>query len=126
MSEIGGGIVEEYLACMAAHDWDGLAATLADKGLIREGPFCDVVGGKEPYVAFLRNVLTSLAGYRVEVQRISHVSDRVSYVELTETLDVKGARTEYPECILFEQNDDGLICHISVFIKQPANPTHAP
>ena len=26
--------VERYLACMAAHDWDGLAATIADDGLM--------------------------------------------------------------------------------------------
>ena len=32
--------VETYLACMAAHEWDGLAATLADAGLTRDGPFC--------------------------------------------------------------------------------------
>ena len=37
--------VETYLACMAAHDWDGLAATLADAGLTRDGPFCDRVEG---------------------------------------------------------------------------------
>ena len=125
VSGIGSGIVANYLACMAAHDWDGLAATLADEGLVREGPFCDVVEGKEPYVAFLREVLTSLKGYHLDVQRISHVSDRLSYVELSETVEVDGSPTKYPECILFEQNDDGLICHVSVFIKQPANRTKA-
>ncbi|MBW0012499.1 MAG: hypothetical protein JO059_04940, partial [Mycobacterium sp.] len=40
------GVVERYLDCLAAHDWDGLATTIADDGLIREGPFCDVVEGK--------------------------------------------------------------------------------
>lgn len=123
MSGIGSGIVENYLTCMATHDWDGLAATLADEGLVREGPYCDVVEGKEAYVAFLREVLTSLKGYHLDVQRISHVSDRLSYVELSETVEIDGSPTKYPECILFEQNDDGLICHVSVFIKQPANRT---
>ena len=125
MSGIGSGPVENYLTCMAANDWDGLAATLADEGLVREGPYCDVVEGKEPYVAFLREVLTSLTGYRLDVQRISHVSDRLSYVELSETVEVDGSPTKYPECILFEKNDDGLICRVSVFIKQPANRTKA-
>ena len=46
--------VERYLACMAAHDWDGLAATIAEEGLVRDGPFCDVVEGKAAYVDFLR------------------------------------------------------------------------
>jgi hypothetical protein len=104
---------------MAANDCDGLAATIADEGLNREGPFCDRIEGKHRYVAFLRNVITSLKGYRLNVQRVSHVSDRVSYVQLSETFEVDGVLAEYPECILFERNDDGLISHVSVFIKQP-------
>jgi SnoaL-like domain len=111
--------VERYLACMAAHDWDGVAATIADEGLTRDGPFCDRVEGKQRYVDFLRGVITSLDGYRLQVQRVSHVSNRVSFVELTETFAIDGVPTTYPECILFERNDDGLICHVSVFIKQP-------
>jgi hypothetical protein len=56
--------VERYLTCTAAHDWDGLATTIADAGLTREGPFCDRVEGKQRYVAFLRGVITSLRGTR--------------------------------------------------------------
>ena len=119
MTEMATHAVERYLRCMAAHDWDGLAATIADEGLTREGPFCDRIEGKHRYVAFLCNVITSLKGYRLNVQRVSHVSDRVSYVELSETFEVDGVLAEYPECILFERNDDGLISHVSVFIKQP-------
>lgn len=104
---------------MAAHDWDGLAATISDTGLTREGPFCDRVEGKQHYVAFLRDVVGSLKGYRFAVQRVSHVSNRVSYVELSETFEVDHVLTEYPECILFERGDDGLISHVSVFVKQP-------
>jgi len=111
--------VETYLACMAAHDWDGLAATLADAGLTRDGPFCDRVEGKQGYVDFLRGIITSLEGYQLRVQRVSHISDRVSFVELSETFGVDGAPTTYPECILFERNDDCLICHVSVFMKYP-------
>ncbi len=61
--------VERYLACMAAHDWDGLAATIADEGLVRDGPFCDVVEGKQAYVDFLRGIITSLRGYELRVSR---------------------------------------------------------
>lgn len=119
MTEHGSDAVERYLTCMGAHDWDGLAATIADDGLTREGPFCDRVEGKARYVTFLRNIITSLNGYELAVQRISHVSDQLSYVELSETFEADGVRTEYPECILFERGDDGLISHVSVFIKQP-------
>jgi limonene-1,2-epoxide hydrolase len=86
--------VERYLECLVAHDWDGLAATIADQGLVRDGPFHDVVEGKEPYLAFLRSVMTSLAGYQLTVQRVSHVSDHVSYVELTETVAADGVPTD--------------------------------
>ena len=113
------GVVERYLECLAAHDWDGLAATIADQGLIREGPFCDVVEGKQHYVAYLRKVLTNLHGHRLEVQRVSHVNTRLSYVELTEAFEIDGVTKRWPECILFERSDDGRISRVSVFFKQP-------
>jgi hypothetical protein len=119
VSEIGTDAVERYLTCMAAHDWEALAATIADNGLTRDGPFCDRIEGKRRYVAFLRDIITSLNGYQLKVKRVSHVSDRVSYVELSESFEVDGVLTEYPECILFERGDNGLINHVSVFIKQP-------
>jgi hypothetical protein len=64
-------------------------------------------------------VISSLDGYQLQVQRVSHVSDRVSFVELSETFGVDGVASTYPECILFGRNDDGLISHVSVFMKQP-------
>ena len=112
------GVVERYLTCLADHDWDGLADTIADEGLTREGPFCDLVEGKAHYVAYLRKVITNLQGHRLVVQRVSHVDTRLSYVELTESFEIDGAPAEWPECILFEQGDDGLISRVSVFFKQ--------
>ncbi|OBB68576.1 nuclear transport factor 2 family protein [Mycobacterium sp. 852014-50255_SCH5639931] len=113
------GVIERYLDCLAAHDWDGLATTIADEGLTREGPFCDVVEGKQHYVAYLRKVLTNLAGHRLDVHRVSHVNTRLSYVELTEAFEIDGVTKRWPECILFERGDDGLISRVSVFFKQP-------
>jgi hypothetical protein len=115
-----GGIVERYLRCLSAHDWDGLADTIADEGLTREGPFCDRIEGKQHYLAYLRKVLTKLKGHRLEVQRVSHVNGHLSYVELTEAFEIDGAPAAWPECLLFERNDDGLISHVSVFFKQRA------
>ncbi|WAJ45496.1 nuclear transport factor 2 family protein [Mycobacterium sp. Aquia_216] len=115
---VGTGIVEQYLKCLTDHDWDGLAATVADEGLTREGPFCDVIEGKAHYLAYLRKILTTLAGHRLEVRRVSHVTDRVSYVELIESFEIDGMAVSWPECILFEQGDGGLISHVSVFFKQ--------
>jgi hypothetical protein len=119
----GGQVVERYLECLAAHDWDGLADTIADEGLTREGPFCDVVEGKAHYVAFLRKVCTSIKGHRVEVQRVSHADSRVSYAELTEAFEIDGVTKTWPECILFEQGENGLISRVSVFFKQRQGDT---
>jgi SnoaL-like protein len=116
--EVEGGAVERYLACLAVNDWDSLAATVADEDLIREGPFRDVVEGKQAYLKFLRGVFASLEGYRLDVRRVSHLSDKLSYVELSETFDIDGVPTAYPECLVFEQNDNGLINRVSVFMKQ--------
>jgi ketosteroid isomerase-like protein len=112
------GVVERYLACLAVNDWDGLADTIADDDVIRDGPYNDVVEGKEPYLKFLRGVFGSLTGYRLDVHRISHTSDRVSYVELSETFDIDGVPTDCSECLVFERNPDGMIRRFSVFIKQ--------
>ncbi len=112
------GVVERYLEFLTTHDWDGLATTIADEGLSREGPFCDLIEGKDHYVAYLRKILTTLEGHRLDVKRVSHVDDRVSFVELTESFEIDGAPAAWPECLLFEQNDDGLISHVSVFFKQ--------
>ena len=117
-TEIGTGVVERYLESLAAHDWNGLSDTIAEEGLTREGPFCDVVEGKAHYVAYLRKVCTNLKGHRLEVQRVSHVDTRLSFAELTETFEIDGVATTWPECILFEQGDDGLIARVSVFFKQ--------
>ena len=69
-TEVGTGIVERYLKCLTDHDWDGLATTIADQGLTREGPFCDLIEGKAHYLAYLRKVLTTLQGHRLEVRRV--------------------------------------------------------
>ena len=112
-------VVEEYLRCLGAHDWDGLARTVTDDGLHRDGPFCDVVEGKQAYVSFLEKIVDSLQNYVLKVSRVSTVGDGLVYVELSETFDVDGTATEYPECITFELADDGLIRGVSVFMKWP-------
>lgn len=113
-----GQVVERYLECLAGHDWAGLADTIAEEGLTREGPFCDVVEGKAHYVAYLRKVCTGLQGHRLQVRRVSHVDSRVSFAELSETFEIDGVDTTWPECILFERDEDGLITRVSVFFKQ--------
>jgi hypothetical protein len=113
------GIVETYLELLAKHDWDGLRDTLAEQGLVRDGPFCDVIHGRDDYVDFLRGIVTSLEDYVLTTSRVSYVGDSRAYVELSETFRVNGELTEYPECLLFELDDAGLINGVSVFMKTP-------
>lgn len=110
--------VERYLDNLGRNDWEGLAATLSDD-VVRDGPFCDVVHGKQPYVGFLQGIVPALAGYTLKVDRISQAAEGVAFVELSETFDVNGTMTQYPECLLFETGDDGLINKVSVFMKTP-------
>ncbi|HSS12016.1 MAG TPA: nuclear transport factor 2 family protein [Acidimicrobiales bacterium] len=112
-------VVEEYLQCLGGHDWEGLARTIVEEGLHRDGPFCDVVEGKAAYLKFLEQIVDSLPNYVLKVARVSPVGDRLVYVELSETFDVNGVLTEYPECIVFETAEDGLIRDVSVFMKYP-------
>jgi hypothetical protein len=72
----------------------------------------------DPGGTILRKVTTNIKGHRLEVQRVSHVDSRLSYAELSETFDIDGVAKTWPECILFEQGDDGLISRVSVFFKQ--------
>jgi hypothetical protein len=111
-------IVERYLECLGRQDWSGLSETLSPD-VVRDGPFCDVVCGRRAYVEFLRGIVPQLAGYTLSVERVSTVSDRTAYVELSETFDVDGVRTRYPECLLYETGDDALIDRVSVFMKTP-------
>jgi predicted SnoaL-like aldol condensation-catalyzing enzyme len=112
-------VVDEYLRCLGSHDWPGLARTIADQGLHRDGPFCDVIEGKDAYVAFLEGIVDKLPNYGLKVSRTSPLGDDLVYVECSETFDVDGVATEYPECLVFELADDGLIRKVSVFMKTP-------
>jgi ketosteroid isomerase-like protein len=111
--------VDEYLAAMGEQDWPRLAATIAEDGLVRDGPFADVIEGKEPYVAFLRGIISTLPGYQLRLRRISQCGDHRFFAELSEVFDIDGRPTEHPEVCLFETDEAGQIRFVSVFMKTP-------
>jgi hypothetical protein len=111
--------VDEYLAAMGEQNWTRLAATIAEDGLVRDGPFADVIEGKEPYVEFLRGIISTLPGYQLRVRRISPSGHHRFFAELSEVFDIDGTSTEHPEVCLFETDEDGQICFVSVFVKTP-------
>ena len=113
------GIVERYAATLSRQDWDGLRACLSP-GCRRVGPYGDVYDTPDAYVAFLRKVIPSLPGYRMDVERVVYAPDeRTAVAELSETIDRDGAPFNTPEALVFDLTDDGLISHISVYIQTP-------
>ena len=118
-------IVETYLERMVAHDFEAMAACLAED-VVRVGPYGDTYTPRDPYVAMLSQLMPALPGYSMEISRIMIVDDRRVVVELSETVEIDGAPLVTPEALVFDQNDDGLIAHIAIYIQTlPKTPRSA-
>ena len=98
---------------MVAHDWDAMAACVSDD-IERTGPFCDVYRGKNEYVKFISDLLPSLGGYAMRVDRVVYAG-KVAVAELTESVE----GTDTPEALVFDFDDRGLIARISIYIQRP-------
>jgi len=112
-------ILERYFDALRAHDWSSLADCLAEN-VRRTGPFLDVVEGREAYVAFLARVVPALENWSLEVARIHRLDDDSALVLLSETLDVEGTATEFPEALLFGFDPGGRIVRIDIYLQRPA------
>jgi hypothetical protein len=112
-----GKIVERYLATMVAHDFDAMAGCLATD-VVRVGPFGDTYTPRGPYVEMLAQLMPSLPGYSMRIDRVVELEKgRLVLVELTETVEMNGAPLATPEALVFELNPEGLIAHISIYIQ---------
>jgi hypothetical protein len=98
---------------MVAHDWEAMAACVTDD-VERTGPFCDVYRGKDAYVAFISELLPSLNGYAMRVDRVVYAGS-VAMAELTESVE----GTDTPESLVFDLAGDGRIARISIYIQRP-------
>jgi ketosteroid isomerase-like protein len=107
-------VVDRYLAGLAAHDWDAVAATLAPD-ITRMGPYRDEYRGREPYAKFLADTISGLGGYQLNIDRVVGAGPTVT-VELRETVDDGDARLETAEAVIFD-TDDGLITNIAVYLQ---------
>ena len=116
-------VVERYLDRMVAHDWEAMAACLADD-VVRVGPFGDVYTPKEPYVAFLAALMPTLAGYSMRVGRIVETAGTV-VVELTETVEFDGTVIVTPEALVVDLDEAGLIGRIAIYIQRLGDPAPA-
>lgn len=113
-------VVRRYLAALAAHDWAVLTHTLAPD-VHRMGPYGDAYDGQAPYAAFLQTTLESLSGYTLEVHRLIAHGTTVA-VQLSETVDDKGARLRTDETVVFDA-PGGLITDVGVYLQQSIRGT---
>jgi ketosteroid isomerase-like protein len=112
------GVVERYLKAVVEHDWTDLAACLTDD-VVRVGPFGDTYAQKRPYLEFLEQLMPSLEGYSMVVERIVEAGN-VVVAELTETVELGGTVHVTPEALVFDLDAEGLISRVSIFIKRLA------
>ena len=113
-------IVERYLDAMVRHEWDAMAACLADD-VVRVGPFGDTYTPKGPYVAFLADLMPRLPGYAMRIDRLLEAGS-VAVVELSETVEIDGKPVVTPESLVADLDDDGLIRHIAIYVQRVGEP----
>jgi ketosteroid isomerase-like protein len=109
-------VVERYLDRLVAHDWESMAACLADD-VVRVGPFGDTYTPKDRYVAFLTDLMPALPGYSMRMDRVLSTG-RTVLVELTEVVDIGGSPLETPEALVLDLDEDNRIAHISIYIQR--------
>ena len=112
------GVIERFLRSLVEHDWPAFGACLADN-FTRVGPYGDTYSSKADYVAFLSELMPTLAGYEMQVTRVSY-TDGVGFAELSETVEVDGVPLRTPECLSFDLTDDGRISRVEVFTQTRA------
>jgi ketosteroid isomerase-like protein len=112
------GIVERYLDAVVSHDWEELASCLVED-VVRVGPFGDTYSPRQPYVAFLAELMPTLPGYSMRVDRVVYAGD-VAMAQLSETVEIDGAPLETPESLVFDLAPDGRIARIEIYIQRRA------
>src|ERR1700693_1009980 len=100
-----GTVVERYLDRLVAHDWEAMAACLAED-VVRVGPFGDTYTPRDVYVAFLSELMPALPGYSMRIDRVLSSGSSV-VVELTEVVAMGGSPLVTPEALVFDLDPEG-------------------
>jgi hypothetical protein len=109
-------VVERYLGAIVSHDWDMVGACIADE-IIRVGPYGDRFEGRDGYLAYISNTMPKLAGYSMQLNRVTYVGDRLAFAELSETVKLDGKATSTPEVLVFDIGGDGRISRVDIYIQ---------
>ena len=110
-------VVERFLSAMSGHDWAGMADCVTED-VRRVGPFGDVYIGKGDYVAFISGLMPTLEDYRMEVERVTYVTDQpLAFAELAETVTFDGRPVRTPEVLVYGLSAEGLICNVEIYIQ---------
>lgn len=110
--------LEQYFDALRTQDWESLAACLAED-VHRTGPYLDVVRGKKAYVDFLAGVIPRLENYDLRVSEVRPLDNGSALVLLCESMDRNGVRLEFPEALVFDFDEAGLIRKVDIYLKQP-------
>jgi hypothetical protein len=109
--------VARYFDAMARHDWTELRTCLA-ANFSRVGPYEDHAwSDPESYLEFLKALLPTIEGQRVEITR-SIENGALVHVDATETIEVDGAPHSVRVAATFALDDDDLIEHVEVFVRR--------
>ncbi len=114
-ARMSGEIVRRYLAALGAQDWGALAACVA-VDVERIGPYGDVYRGRAPYVDFLREIVGSLEGYVLHVERLVE-TDATVVAELHETIATPEGRRRTHEAVVFDVDGEG-IRRVAVYLRK--------
>jgi ketosteroid isomerase-like protein len=112
----GSGVVERFLHAMSCDEWDAMGACLTDD-VVRIGPYLDEYRGRDEYVAFIKDLLPTLPGYLMEVDRVVY-GESVATAQLAETVEVDGLPLRTPEALVFDLAPDGRIARIEVYTQK--------
>jgi ketosteroid isomerase-like protein len=111
-------VVARYLEAVSTGDWASAEACLAED-VERVGPFTDIYTGRSEYLGFLRKLMPTLNGYKMDLRRVMVTADdRAAVAELTETVEMDGRTVVTPESLVFDLDEAGLITGIRIYIQQ--------
>jgi hypothetical protein len=111
-------VVARYLEAVACFDWETARECLAED-VRRVGPFGDTYTGRDRYLEYLKELMPTLQGYRMDLGRVIRSGDgRSAFVELSETVEIDDRPVVTTEGLVFDLDETSRITGIRIYIQQ--------